>query len=1145
MKKFHLNKRGYFSFVKFDLKMKLTSLFVFASIFSSLANTGYSQPINLDVKNETVAKIIDRIEATTEYRFVYNTRFVNLKRRISIKANNKPIEGVLNDLFRKTQTTYKVSNKQIILKDKKGNKPKEQAALKTQDFIIQGVVSDAKGVPLPGANIIEKGTSNGTQSDFDGKFSLAVSNANATLVISYLGYTTKEVAVNGKTSFSVLLDEDAAGLDEVVLVGYGSQLKSELTGAVASVDTEELTKATSATVDNALIGKVAGVQVSANSATPGGGMSVRIRGVGGVNSSEPLYVVDGIPISINPNENSSPLSSINPKDIESISVLKDAASAAIYGARAANGVVLIKTKRGTGLKPTININMSHGFQSIVNDYDLMDASTYAQFVNDAATNAGNTAPFSNPSSFGAGTDWIDVVTRTASVSDLNASFSGGGEAGNYFLSLGYFDQDGIVIGSSFKRISLVANGDMNMSDKLKVGTSIAVSRSEQLATENPRGLNDNTLFDVAMHYPTLPIYDSNGNYAPTPNESPYKARPNPLFYVEQLSGTPPEIRNFRGAVYLEYKIIPNLTFKTSGSYTYGNTLNRQVGRIYDLGAAMSNLQSLRVAQSTNSTWLIENTLNYRYQTDNHNFDVIAGQSAQESEFEILQADGEYDQEGNDIITTDAADLALFNQFQDNSLTSYFGRVNYGYKGKYLVTANIRFDASSRFGSNNKWGTFPSVSAGWNIHKEDFFPEGGVVSSLKLRGGWGQVGNDDTAGLNYAFSANATSNFGYGFGNQTGGRAIGTAINGVANPDLKWETVTQYGFGIDAELLSNRLTLTAEYYNKNQTDMLVAVPQSAITGLSDPGGAQGNILQNVGELTNSGLEFSVTYRNKIGDFAYSLGANLATINNEVTELGAKGDILAFNFNNAFRTRTYEGGEIGEFYGWEADGLFQSQAEVDSHATQNAGTAAGDIRFVDQLTVDTNGDGIPDQADGVINDDDRVSIGSPVPDFTYGFNINLEYKNFDFSVQANGTQGNEIYNLTKSTLLDNTSAENKGNFVPWTASNPTMYPRAIQTDPNNNRRSSSYFVENGSFMRVRLIQLGYTLPSSVLEKIHINNLRIYTSVQNPFTFTKYSGVDPEVGNAIGNTAGNATNLASGLDHFVYPLARMFTFGVNISL
>ncbi|TYA74528.1 TonB-dependent receptor [Seonamhaeicola marinus] len=1126
MKKNHFSKRGYTPFVKFDLKMKLTTLFVFASIFSMLAKSGYSQSITLDVKNETVAKIIDKIEATTEYRFVYNTRFVDLKRKTTLKAERTSIEDVLHSLFNNTNTTYKVNDRQVILKEgKKASIISEAPIIEIQKFEVKGTVTDANGQPLPGANILEKGTSNGTQTDFDGNFSLSVENENATLVVSYLGYTTSEVVVNGQSTLSVVLQEDAASLDEVILVGYGSQLKSELTGAVSSVNTEELTKATSATVDNALVGKVAGVQVSTNSAGPGGGMSVRIRGVGGVNNSEPLYVVDGIPISVGPNENSSPLSSINPKDIESISVLKDAASAAIYGARAANGVVLINTKRGKGGRSTININASQGFQSLANSYDLMDASTYAQFINDAAVNAGNTAPFTNPSSFGKGTEWMEVVTQTASVSDLNASFSGSNDNGNYFLSLGYFDQEGIVIGSSFKRLSLVANGDLRLSDKFRVGSSISVSRSKQIATGNPRAQNGNTIFDAAQHYPTLPVYDGNGDYAPTPNEAPYKARVNPLFDVEQLTPQAPEVRNLRGTVYLEYDILPSLTFKTSGSYTYGNTLRTEVGRIYELGLAISDMQTLLKEQRTGSTWLIENTLNYKWNNEDHNFDAIVGQSAQESEFENLRASGSYSLEGNELITTDAQFLDLANRFDDNSLMSYFGRLNYGYKGKYLITANLRFDASSRFGANNKWGTFPSVSAGWNIHKEDFFPEEGVVNSLKLRGGWGQVGNDNIG--NYEFSTNALSNFPYSF-SPNGTRFVGTAIDGVPNPDLKWETVTQYGVGIDAELFSNRLTLTAEYYNKKQTDMLVNVPQSAVTGLSGSNGAQGVLRQNIGELTNSGLEFSASYRNQIGDLTYSVGANITTINNKVTELGPNGELFSFFFSNFTRVRTYEGGELGEFYGWEEDGIFQNQGEVDAHATQNAGTAPGDIRFKDLNN------------DGVIDDADRTSIGSPVPDFTYGFNINLEYKDFDFSVQANGVQGNDVYNLTKSTMLDNTSPENKGNFVPWTASNPTNYPRAIQTDPNENRRSSSYYVEDGSYMRIRLIQLGYTLPSNVSEKVGVSNLRLYTSVQNPFTFTSYSGVDPEVG-----VAGNNNNLSSGLDHFVYPIARIFTFGVNISL
>lgn len=995
--------------------------------------------------------------------------------------------------------------------------------IEAQNINLSGTVLDDESVPLTGASIIVKGTSKGATADFDGNFKLNDVGSNEILVVSYIGYKTKEISINGQSSINIILEQDLASLDEVVIVGYGAQKKSQLTGAVATVSTSELTKSVSASVDNALQGKVAGVSVSTNNATPGGGVSVRIRGAGGLNNSEPLYVVDGVILVSNGNENTSPLSSINSKDIKSISILKDAASAAIYGARAANGVVLITTKRGKGTKSTITVNSSYGVQNMINDYDVMNAETYATFINEAKINAGQSpeADFSNPSSFGVGTDWVDTITQSASIADHNISFSSGNEKGNMFMSLGYYDQEGIVKGSSFQRISFTANGDMKLTDKLKVGSSISLSGSKQNLYSNRRG-NGNPIFDTAIFYPTIPVFDNEGNYSPTPQNGFYKPKANPLFQVEGPT-TPRKVKNLRGNLYAQYTLAKNLNFKTSASYTYGNVTDEDFGRVYDLGAAVSTDQSIRKFQSAASTFLIENTLNYNYITSDHTVGVTLGQSAEEFKSESLVADGLYPEEGNVVIDEFAESLNLENVIQEYSMNSYFGRINYGYKGKYLLTGNIRYDGSSRFGSNNKWGLFPAISGAWNISNEDFFPKDGAINILKFRTGWGQVGSNEIG--NYLTSSAVLRNFGYGFGN-SGTLSVGSASTSIANPDLQWETVTQYSFGVDAELFDRKLSLVAEYYNKEHSDMLLAVPQSAVTGLSNTRN-QGSITQNIAELTNKGFEFSADYSSKIGeDLSFSIGANITTITNEVTKLGPSGKLFGGNVGGrGNQTLTQVGREMGEFYGWIADGIFQNDTEVSDHATQNVNTAPGDIRF-----RDINGD-------NVINDDDKTFIGNPIPDFVYGFNINLDYKGFDFSIQANGTQGNDILNLTKRALIDNTSSENKLNFTPWSSTNSnSTYPRAHVQDPNTNIRTSSYFVEDGSFMRIKVIQLGYTLKSKLLDKLNMSNLRIYTNIQNPFTFTNYSGIDPEVGNANGN------NLSAGIDYFVYPMSRSLSIGLN---
>ncbi|KAA1247479.1 TonB-dependent receptor [Aquimarina sp. RZ0] len=1000
--------------------------------------------------------------------------------------------------------------------------------VQAQSISVKGKITDDKGTPLLGASVVIKNKNTGTTADFDGNYSINTVDSNDVLLFSYVGYANKEVNVNGQSIIDVNLEPDLQALDEVIVVGYGAERRSQLTGAVATVNTEALNRNTSASLDNTLQGLAAGISVTNNNATPGGGVSVRIRGAGGVNNSEPLYVVDGFPISVGSNENSSPLSLINPQDIESISVLKDAASAAIYGTRAANGVILITTKRGRfGQKGIVSVNVKTGLQAVAKKLDLMDAQTFVEFTNTSSQNAGFAIPpgFDNPASFGKGTDWIETITRVAPVTDLQASFSGGGENGNYFLSLGQFEQEGIVIGTSFKRITARLNADQKVSKKLTTGASVAVTRSKQNSLGRVR-LNNTALSFATLFYPTIPVFDENGNYAPTPANGFYKPQVNPLFRAEGPR-FPPIQHNLLGNVSLKYDIISGLQFKTTGYYTFENTVSENFGRIFDLGAAGSTEQSILKRQFTGTTVLLENIVSYNFNKNNHSVGLLLGQSVQDRKSESLQVTGDYPREGNVVINEQADNLRVNNRIDENSLLSYFGKLNYSFRDKYLMTAIIRRDGSSRFGSENKWGTFPSISLGWRISEEDFISTDGMLSSLKIRGGWGQVGYDDGIG-NYAFSATVNQDFNYPFGNQEGVITTGSAVTGIPNPNIQWEVVTQYSIGIDADFLDNRLNVVAEYYDKTQDKMLIRVPISAVTGVSS-GSNQGSLSQNIGALTNKGFEFSINYTGKIGELTYSVGANVTTINNKITDVPAP--INAFNFGGNNLTRTENNRSLGEFFGFVADGIFQNQAEVDAHATQNEGTAPGDIRFVDI----SGPDGVPD---GVINNDDRTFIGSPIPEFTYGFNINLNYRNFDFSLQGNGVSGNKIFNLTKLNLIDNNRSENKLNFIPWSPENPnSQFPRAIANDPNNNIRNSSYFVEDGSFTRIKIIELGYSIPQNTIKKIGMSQMRVFGGVQNPFTFTDYSGVDPEVGNARGS------NLAAGIDYFVYPIARVFSMGVNM--
>ena len=986
---------------------------------------------------------------------------------------------------------------------------------------ISGTISDSDG-PLPGASIIVQGSNVGVTSDFDGNFTIEA-NEGDVLELSYVGFKTQLVKVDSNQSnISITLESDSQ-LDEVVVTGYGAERRSQITGAVASISPAEMSKNTAATLDNALQGKVAGVSVSANNSTPGGGVSVRIRGVGGIGNSEPLYVIDGMPITVSGNENSSPLASINPEDIESISILKDAASAAIYGSRAANGVVLINTKTGKrNQKSEIAVSVKYGVQSAANSFNMMNAQKFADYRNLLETSAGRPAIFTNTASLGEGTDWFDAITRSAEISDIQASFTGGSETGSYFLSLNHFKQEGIVESSSFERISLRLNADKRISDKFKIGSNIVASRTKQdILWGNNRAINS-AIAQSVLFYPTIPVYDNEGNFSPTPANGFYKPKVNPMFQLS-IPSFPPIVNSFRANVYAEYKITPDLEFKTSAFYTDSNTTRQEFGSIYNLGTAVSTEQSIVKQQTQSYNALIENTLNYKLNIDNHSLSLLVGQSAQSIERESLLVSGDYTEMGNNTIDELANALNVDNIINEESYMSFFSKLNYVFDGKYLMTAIVRRDGSSKFGSNTRWGTFPSVSVGWNVSEEDFIPTDGAMSSLRLRAGWGQVGNDRIN--NYLSTVVVSSGFNYPFGNVHGVVSPGLGLGGIPNPDIQWETVTQYSVGVDAAFFDNRLNFTAEYYNKTQNDMLIPVPQSGVTGLAR-GMNPGEIVLNTGDLTNSGLEFSVNYSGEAGKISYDLGANLTTLNNIVNDLPSP--INRYSLNGDFVTRTEEGRSLGEFYGHVADGLFQSAAEVSSHATQNAKTSPGDIRF-----KDINGD-------NVINDADKTFIGNPIPDFVYGFNMSLNYDNFDFSIQGNGVQGNEIFNATNNRLLDNADSLNKLDFTPWSTSNTnTRFPRAVSDDPNDNLRHSSFFVEDGSFMRIKVIQLGYSFQEDLASKIGAKRARLYGSIQNPFTFTSYSGVDPEVGNDGGS------NLTSGIDNFVYPVSRIFTVGLNIQL
>ncbi len=993
---------------------------------------------------------------------------------------------------------------------------------------VTGQVTDvANGEPLVGATVALKGTTRGTTSDVDGRFRFEVPSEAAILVISYAGYATKEFPVGTQRNIIALLPESNSVLDEVVVVGYGAQKRSSISGAVSSITADEIAALPVLRTEQALQGRVAGVTVTQNSGSPGSSLTVRVRGTGTINNSDPLYIVDGVPVD--------GLDFLNPNDIASINVLKDAASAAIYGARGANGVVLITTKSGQKNQAgAISYEAYYGTQSPWKTANLLSAREYAVLSNEAHVAAGVTPrlEFANPDALGAGTNWLDAIFSDAPMSSHQLSLNGGSEKSTYALSGNVFNQKGIVGGdkSDFRRYTIRASGSNAVKKWLTIGTNIGFTS----LTRN--GLPENNEFVTPLVRalnidPVTPVRKSNGTYA----YSRYADTDitNPVNAIEQTFDRWHSDRVV-GNVYGELTLLPGLTFRSA--YSVDATFAQQ--NIFYPKFDLSNdpvladapagekkaVNSVVINNNTWKNWQWENVLTWHKTfATTHDLVLTGGISALENRHEYnggantnLPSNDPKDAYISNTIDPIASQSA-YGGADQSALQSYFGRANYEFDGRYLLSAAFRVDGSSRFGVNNRYGYFPSVSAGWIISHESFWKDN-LVNFLKLRGSWGQNGNDKIG--NYNFTTVVYSGQNYTFGaNQviTNGSVALTA----ANPDLKWETITQTDFGVDAELFNGRVSFTGDYYLKNTSDMLYAAPIPLTPGTAAP-------VRNVASVENKGLELAVNYRNRDHAFKYSVGGNIAFVKNKVTSLGEGGEPVfagRVQSGNADVTKTEVGHPIGSFFGYVTDGIFQNTGEIERAALQNDNTAPGDIRF-----KDLNGDGI-------INIADQDYIGNPAPDFTYGLTLDCEFKGFDVGIFLQGSQGNELYNATVrydfNYVNRPVSVLNR-----WTGPGTSnSEPRVNLLDPNQNARVSDRFVEDGSYLRLKNIQVGYSIPKSVLKKIQFQKFRLYVSAQNLFTFTKYSGMDPEIG-----AYGGALN--AGVDRGFYPQARVLLGGISVT-
>ncbi len=997
---------------------------------------------------------------------------------------------------------------------------------------VRGTVTDAdENRPLVGGTVTVKNTSRGALTDDTGNYSLEVPDGAATLIFSYVGYTTQEVVVGNQSTINVSMAPDRALLDEVVVVGYGTQKKTNVTGSIVSVKADEIARVQTPSLDAAIQGKVPGVYVTSNGGQPGGGISVRIRGVGAINNSNPLYVVDGVIVSAGNNENSNPLATINPNDIASIDILKDAASTAIYGARAANGVVLITTKRGQSGEPRVEYGAYFGIQEPTGNLPRpMNASEFATNMNAAFIAAGELPPFDNPASLGEGVNYMDEIIDNGWLTDHQLSISGGGPRNTYYVSMNYFNNEGIMKTTFQERYSFRANTDNQITDRIKIGNSLMYSRSSQFNNNaGNRTFIHGAFTELYQQLPTQPIYNADGSFA-GPEDTRLERRRN---VVSQY--TLPDRENatdrILGNAYAQIEPIKGLVFKTTFSVDIINGSNYTFTPIWKEGLLDSGgLSNINRSNSNSLFWLWENTLTYSKTLGKHTFNLTAGTSAQDFRIRSLNTTARYDTDVFTEIVVGPQELISNSGFSEESLASVFGRLVYDYENKYLLTAAVRRDGSSKFGPENKFGVFPSFSAGWRVSQEEFWPDNSFVTDLKLRGGWGQVGSDAIG--NFRYLATLSTAFDYAFGNQTTISSLGAALENLANPGVQWETATEYNFGFDAGMLNDRLNFSAEYFSRTRTDMLLVLDLPGVSGLE-------TTVDNVGELINSGLELAASYRKGTGDFQYEFNANLTTFSNEVVDLGGPDEIISYTYSGSGATSVIRPGQpLGVFLGLQTLGLFQTQEEVEaanaidgdpSTPYQQLGTGPGDFKW-----ADLNGD-------GRIDSDDKTIIGNPVPNFTYGFGGVMKYKQFDMNFQFFGVQGNDILHIARSQLEASGRAYNKSSTVVNAWSGPgtsNEIPRPHLQDPNQNIRIGDHLVEDGSFLRLRTLQIGYNLPEGVLKAMNMSHARVYVAGQNLFVLTAFTGNDPEVGLDENSSA------RAGIYQDLYPQVRNWSVGVNLS-
>jgi TonB-linked SusC/RagA family outer membrane protein len=1143
MKNSFIFKRLLLKIVKLSL-VQLVLILIFTGITTATPVKGQEMldtKVTLSLSNVSLENALSELEKSAKVKFSYNSRTLKLGQKVNVTAKNEVLSSVLSKLLKPLNIKYiPISNRIVLRNDEEPKVGFSQEAeqttkidkLTSADIIIKGTVADENGEKLPGVSITVKGTTKGSISNTNGEYSIAVQDEKSVLVFNFVGYYVQEIMVGNQTKIDVLLKIDNKTLDEVLVVGYGSVKKSDLTGSVASLKQEEFNPGANSSIDQLMLGKAAGVQITQNSSEPGGGVSVRIRGVSSLNAgSDPLYVIDGLPIDNSTLLSSSsggagtgtnsnprnPLNTINPNDIESIEILKDASATAIYGSRGANGVILITTKKGKNGKVNVGYDFNLGTQSVANKIDILDTQQYIKAMNDISKDEGRVSEFSNDAiaKIGAGVNWQDQVLQSAMLSSHNLSISGGDDKTTFFSSLNYYDQDGVVKNTGIKKYIARVNLNRKLGENIRMGININSSLVKDQNSVDGLNNNENAgpLNSALLYDPTEPIYTSDGV---TFNQSKNLTINNPLSLVVGLTSNNETNRTI-GNLFVDFKIMKGL----EGKLNFGS--DRQTARrdLYNSTKTLNGLSAkgiANIATLQRSNVLLEYTMTYNKDLNkNSKLNLLGGVTYQyfnQNAFAGIIRTFPSDVLGtNNLGLGDTNNDNLTSQQEDNRLLSYLSRVNYSLYNKYLITASIRADGSSKFGTNNKYGYFPSVAFGWKLIEEKFIPK--FFNDLKLRASWGITGNQDIA--NYASLTTYTSGPNAVFNNAV---VATTRPSRIANPDLKWESTEQLNIGIDGSIWRGRLNATVDYFIKNTRDILLNLPLPRATGFE-------SILSNVGKMQNKGFEFSINSINiDKAAFKWNSSINLSVIKNKVTDLGSITEIVTGNVEAIGNTAVVRVGYPAyAYYGYIINGIFQQNDDIKNSAQPSSKPGY-------PIFEDINND-------KRISPLDQVIIGSPFPDFTYGIQNTITYKRFQLSFFIQGQKGGNQLNINvMESMYPNNFRRNRLSeqvLNRWTPENTsTKWPSGVQPSAYGGGKVNTLVLQDASYIRFKNFQLGYNLP---VENTKVfQSARIYLTGQNLATITKYNGFDPEA------SAFGRSNVR--LDYNGYPLARTYILGVNVN-